>query len=793
MSGQKKLGIATCALLSLSVHQNEVQVEGLTLPSPLASTHSILLHSDARHGGGNNRRHSVNAPPSRSLRTIKQRSGHVCLNGPLNVMSMDNQVGINSSGSMVPPDPINMTTLVDPSSLDVIDWVDAAEVAAFVEGKAATADAKGHHNIHHHHEETPSEMAQRRPIVDFLPRELPVVVEEEMIVIESPEDILTRAPKKKDLSLMSSGDEPIEPQDLDKMSSKIEYVTATADYPSVSKIIKFSLPAIGVWLCSPVLSMIDTASVGLLAGTAQQAALNPAVSVTDYGALLVAFMYTATTNLIAGAVEKDGADTMALKSEEGNKQPRTTKTLVTALRLALLVGITFGSILGTSAPFLLTKLMGNASLDPTVFNSALRYVQIRSLGMPAAVVIGTAQSACLGMKDVKSPLYVLAAAAGINLLGDILLVRNAHPWLGGAAGAAWATVLSQYGALLMFLRWLTVKNNKRADETNAGESNIDPMNFIKTTTKEARKSVKVTFGNAVQCGITFRKKLFSSMATTPEKKRSEVMDNNDALAKGFLSQTHNVASILNPLRLTKSKSTIKNFLPFVIPVTTTSIGRVSGFVTMSHVASSALGTCDMAAHQIAISIFCCLAPVVDALNQVAQSFVPGIFARKKSRARVDALRNTSINFAKVGALFGAVIVALVALGIPVLSKGFTTDPEVLSRVKHAIPGIAVFLGFDGLMCIGEGTLLGQNDLKFLRNMYASFFFLVPAFMLRLKRRALNGIEVGIGTMWGTFSVYEVVRTILWLGRVVYLQMKMQREVDAMEEETELTNATPAIA
>jgi hypothetical protein len=60
-----------------------------------------------------------------------------------------------------------------------------------------------------------------------------------------------------------------------------------ADAPSVSKILKFAVPAVGVWLCSPLLSLIDTSAVGLLSGTAQQAALNPAVAVTEYTALLI--------------------------------------------------------------------------------------------------------------------------------------------------------------------------------------------------------------------------------------------------------------------------------------------------------------------------------------------------------------------------------------------------------------------------------------------------------------------------------------------------------------------------
>lgn len=76
------------------------------------------------------------------------------------------------------------------------------------------------------------------------------------------------------------------------------------------------------------------------------------------------------------------------------------------------------------------------------------------------------------------------------------------------------------------------------------------------------------------------------------------------------------------------------FLPFVVPVSTTSVGRISGYIAMAHLASSTLGTYDMAAHQIVTSIFFCLAPFVDALGQVAQSFVPAVFeAKDKSHER----------------------------------------------------------------------------------------------------------------------------------------------------------------
>jgi hypothetical protein len=58
-------------------------------------------------------------------------------------------------------------------------------------------------------------------------------------------------------------------------------------------IISFAIPAMGIWLCNPIFSMIDMSAVGLLAGTTHQAALSPAVAIADYSALLLAFLYTA--------------------------------------------------------------------------------------------------------------------------------------------------------------------------------------------------------------------------------------------------------------------------------------------------------------------------------------------------------------------------------------------------------------------------------------------------------------------------------------------------------------------
>jgi len=76
----------------------------------------------------------------------------------------------------------------------------------------------------------------------------------------------------------------IEQAELQASISNPEQQPVVLYIPSVRRILEFSIPAIAVWLCCPLLSVIDTSTVGLYVGTAQQAALNPAIAIVDYSA-----------------------------------------------------------------------------------------------------------------------------------------------------------------------------------------------------------------------------------------------------------------------------------------------------------------------------------------------------------------------------------------------------------------------------------------------------------------------------------------------------------------------------
>ena len=566
-----------------------------------------------------------------------------------------------------------------------------------------------------------------------------------------------------------------EDDDNTKMTKEEEEMSLIT--PSVMKILKFAIPAIGVWLCGPLLSLIDTSAVGILSGTTQQAALNPAVAVTDYAALLIAFLYTGTTNMVASAQESDRGT---------SDKPKTAKMMIGAMQMSTYVGVGLGSILFIFARPLLTAIIGNDSISPAVFAAAMKYVRIRSLGMPAAAIIGSTQAACLGMQDIKSPLYVLAAAAVVNFLCDACLVGSSNPLLGGAAGAAWATVLSQYAAVTFFMRWLRNKPKPKKStiitNDNEGPPQAEVINLsnaiLEITSKskvEEGKGRRQSLRNVMESiklkGRSSRRSNDVRTTAAESKNKSSSKKSESFSARGFLNNR------FHPKDLFKlpNKETRTEFSPYVLPVTSTQVGRISGYVAMAHVVASSLGTVSMAAQQVIVSIFYCLCPIADSLSLTAQSFVPKISDKAPSREKAIALRKVLINFLKAGAVFGGTMMAAVST-IPLVSGFFTSDQAVISLVNSVVPLLLVFFGVHGFVCGTEGMLLGQKDLGYLGKMYAAFFAIVPYLMLKVKRKALAGTDaVGLTSVWTVFIGYQLVRCVLWLARSLILQRRTDAE------------------
>jgi Na+-driven multidrug efflux pump len=434
----------------------------------------------------------------------------------------------------------------------------------------------------------------------------------------------------------------------------------------------------------------------------------------------MSFLYTGTTSIMAASRTKDRETSKA--------------GMIGALQLSLLVGAVIGVVLFIFTKPILYYMIGNDAIGADVFESAARYVRIRALGMPAAALIGSAQAACLGLQDVRSPLLIISIAAIVNLVFDVMLVGSPSRWIGGAAGASWATTIAQYSAAGLFLKWLW----SPATESDRAKP-PSPLGKI-------WKRYKVRFQG-------------------PSKPKA----NKSMSTRGFLAEEP-LSSLISP----PSKATEDEYRPFVLPVTMTQVGRCAVYVAMGHAVSSCFGTTSMAAQQIICSVFYTLIPIADSLSLTAQSFLPSIFQQEPSMKRSNAMRQTTWNLAKAAALFGVVLSSIAGL-LPIGVRLFTTDASVTALVNSIVPVLmAVFL-FHGVFCGSEGILLAQKDLTFLGRMYGAYFVVVPYLMMRVKWAALAGKKVQLRSVWNVFLGYQAFRISAWVLRVVWLQRKSDKE------------------
>lgn len=214
--------------------------------------------------------------------------------------------------------------------------------------------------------------------------------------------------------------------------------------PTLRELVKFALPCLGLWISGPLLSLVDTASVGLTAkpgmGATELGALGPATTFIDGSTYLFAFLNVATTNLYASALAKHSGN-------EEKSRLAGDAVVRTAVKISLFCGLGVMALLFTKGQALLSLYIGEASAQ--IVGPATEYVHIRALSLPTSLLAGVLQAALLGSQDSVTPLVAVLASTIINIFGDGMLVVA----LGmGTAGAAIATTLAQWGGTAAMYR-----------------------------------------------------------------------------------------------------------------------------------------------------------------------------------------------------------------------------------------------------------------------------------------------------------------------------------------------------
>ncbi|XP_074325034.1 protein DETOXIFICATION 46, chloroplastic-like [Apium graveolens] len=243
------------------------------------------------------------------------------------------------------------------------------------------------------------------------------------------------------IEFLSENDENLEQEkvvETIETNGLVEKEISFSIWNQIVEIVKFSGPATALWLCGPLMSLIDTVVIGQ-SSSIELAALGPGTVLCDNMSYVFMFLSIATSNFVA----------TALAGQDKNEVQHQISIL-------LFVGLTCGVFM-----FFFTRFWGEWALtaftgakNVEVISSANTYVQVRGLAWPAVLIGWVGQSASLGMKDSWGPLKALAVATLINGIGDVVLCS----FLGyGIAGAAWATMASQVVAAYMMVEALNKK------------------------------------------------------------------------------------------------------------------------------------------------------------------------------------------------------------------------------------------------------------------------------------------------------------------------------------------------
>ncbi|MCF6438394.1 MATE family efflux transporter [Pseudoalteromonas luteoviolacea] len=179
----------------------------------------------------------------------------------------------------------------------------------------------------------------------------------------------------------------------------------------------------------PLLGLVDTAVIGHLSHAHYLAGIALGSGSIALLFWLASFLRMSTTGEIAQAFGEQN-------------QARSYQSLLASLAIAMLFALT----LVASSPFLLDMIERLAKPSVEVMEQASLYFSIRIYSAPAAMMNLVLLGFMLGLQYGKGPFYIVLFTNLVNISLDLLFVIG-FEW--GVAGAAWASVIADYSALML--------------------------------------------------------------------------------------------------------------------------------------------------------------------------------------------------------------------------------------------------------------------------------------------------------------------------------------------------------
>ena len=188
-------------------------------------------------------------------------------------------------------------------------------------------------------------------------------------------------------------------------------------------LLRFSIPLLIGNFAQQLYNTVDSMVVGKYIGDVALAAVGTSTPILNL--MLVLFMGIST-----------GAGILSAQFFGGRERERLSRLVGSTMLLTLASGVLMCAIGWLAAPF----LIGLVAPPPNVAEGAIVYLKIYFLGMVGNAAYNILAGVLRGMGDSVHPLLYLILASLMNIVLDLVFVRE----LGlGIAGVAWATIIAQ--------------------------------------------------------------------------------------------------------------------------------------------------------------------------------------------------------------------------------------------------------------------------------------------------------------------------------------------------------------
>ena len=178
----------------------------------------------------------------------------------------------------------------------------------------------------------------------------------------------------------------------------------------------------------------------------------------------------------------------------------------------------------------------------------------------------------------------------------------------------------------------------------------------------------------------------------------------------------------------------------------------------SVVVAASLGVTQLAAFQIAMTLFTTLALILDALAIAGQAMI----GHGLGASEVERVHAVTRRLVRWGVLSGVVLGALVAVLAPVLGPVFSPSPEVQRALTVSLWVMAAGIPIGGYVFVLDGVLIGAGDARYLA-VTGLVNLAVYAPLLAWVALAHPSGAAGLAWLWAAFGIGYIGARAVTLG------------------------------